>query len=81
MTKTACPVALLMWGACALGQTIEPQPRIVTRTGFSGRVSVVEAAAHFVTAIRMPETVNSVVVGDRWWWATRRSSCAFGRAA
>ena len=64
MTKTACPVVLLMWVACALGQTIEPQARIVTRAGFSGQVSVVEVAAHFVTAIRVPETVNSVVVGD-----------------
>src|SRR2546427_1252191 len=64
MTKSACPAVLLMWAACALGQTIEPQARIVTRAGFSGQVSVVEVAAHFVTAIRVPETVNSVVVGD-----------------
>src|SRR5437899_4035842 len=64
MTKTACPVVLLMWATCALGQTIEPQARIVTRTGFTAQVSVVVVAAHFVTAIRVPETVNSVVVGD-----------------
>ena len=64
MTKTACPVVLLMWAACALGQTIEPQARIVTRAGFNSHVTVVEVATHFVTAIRVPETVNSVVVGD-----------------
>src|SRR5207245_1653741 len=64
MTKTACPVVLLMWATCALGQTIEPQARIVARTCVTAQVSVVEVAAHFVTAIRVPETVNSVVVGD-----------------
>src|SRR5256885_14039728 len=64
MTKSACPAALLIWAVCALGQTIEPQARIVTRTGFNSHVTVVEVAAHFVTAIRVPETGNSVVVGD-----------------
>jgi hypothetical protein len=53
-----------IWLCCALGaaaQTIKPQ--IVSKP-VDGRVTVVEVRAHFVTAIRMPEAVNSVAVGD-----------------
>jgi hypothetical protein len=39
-------------------------PQIRTRADGEGRVTVVEVAGHFVTAIRVPEPVNSVVVGD-----------------
>jgi hypothetical protein len=53
---------------CAYGsataQVPQVKPRVVTKPEIDGRVAVVEVAAHFVTAIRMPETVNSVVVGD-----------------
>ena len=48
----------------AMGQIPEVKPRVVTRPAIDGSVAVVEVAAHFVTAIRMPEAVNSVVVGD-----------------
>ena len=45
-------------------QVPEVKPRVVTKPEIDGKVTVVEVAAHFVTTIRMPETVNSVVVGD-----------------
>jgi len=49
------------WGVCT-GSKVEP--RIVTETGLEGKVTVVEVAARYVTAIRLPEVVNAVVVGD-----------------
>ncbi len=45
-------------------QVPKVEPRIVTETDLEGKVTVVEVAARYVTAIRLPETVNSVVVGD-----------------
>ncbi len=45
-------------------QVVQVQPQIQTKSQIDGKVSVLEVAAHFVTTIRMPETVNSVVVGD-----------------
>jgi len=57
---------ICMFFACgsATAQAGEVKPRVVTKLEIDGKVAVVEVAAHFVTAIRMPETVNSVVVGD-----------------
>src|SRR6267143_3317621 len=48
----------------AFAQVPNVEPRIVTETDLEGRVTVVEVAARYVTAIRLPETVNAVVVGD-----------------
>jgi len=45
-------------------QVVQVQPQIQTKSQIDGKVTVLEVAAHFVTTIRMPETVNSVVVGD-----------------
>src|SRR5208283_5051459 len=42
--------------------TIVPQVR--TKPMADNKITVIELAAHFVTAIRVPEAVNSVVVGD-----------------
>src|SRR5215472_2992841 len=53
-----------LWSALALAQTTTVDPAIRTRTAADGKVAVVEVAAHFVTAVRLPEPVNSVVVGD-----------------
>jgi hypothetical protein len=56
----------LVFGAssAAFAQSLQVQPRIVTLTELQSRVTTVEVAARFVTTIRVPETVNSVVVGD-----------------
>jgi hypothetical protein len=62
MKKALFAAAVISFVTGAQGQTT--QPRIVSRPGMSAQVTVVEVALHFVTAIRVPEIVNSVVVGD-----------------
>jgi hypothetical protein len=65
MSRSASVVfSVLLASRMAMGQILEVKPRVLTRSAVDGRVAVVEVAAHFVTAIRMPEAVNSVVVGD-----------------
>jgi hypothetical protein len=56
---------------CVLSLTIVPNaqmasvnPQVRTKATVDTKVTVVEIAAHFVTAIRLPEPVNSVAVGD-----------------
>ncbi len=48
----------------ASAQVVQVQPQIQTKSQMDGKVTVLEVGVHFVTTIRMPETVNSVVVGD-----------------
>jgi len=64
-------VAGLVLFVCSLSSTsvvtaqsggVEPQIR--TRMAADGKVTLVEVLAHFVTAVRLPEPVNSVVIGD-----------------
>jgi len=43
---------------------IQVQPQIVGRSIRDGQVTTVFLAPRYVTAIRMPEPINSVVVGD-----------------
>ncbi len=57
-------ICILFVFRSAMAQVSEVKPRVLTKLEMEGKVAVVEVAAHFVTAIRMPETVNSVVVGD-----------------
>jgi hypothetical protein len=45
-------------------QMTNVNPQVRTRAAADGKVTVVEIAAHFVTAIRLPEPVNAVAVGD-----------------
>ena len=45
-------------------QMLNVNPQVRTRAAADGKVTVVEIAAHFVTAIRLPEAVNAVAVGD-----------------
>ena len=47
-----------------LGQAQQVRPQIVTRSELEGGVAVVQVAPRFVTTIRLPEAVNSIVVGD-----------------
>jgi hypothetical protein len=55
-------LALLTVTAGAQQTTIVPQVR--TKSTADSKITAIELAAHFVTAIRVPEVVNSVVVGD-----------------
>src|SRR2546422_3485661 len=43
---------------------IQVQPQVVGRSIRDGQVTTVFLAPRYVTAIRMPEAINSVVVGD-----------------
>jgi len=45
-------------------QVTNVNPQVRTRAIADGKVTVVEVAAHFVTAVRLPEAVNAVAVGD-----------------
>ena len=64
MWKTTLVLCLVCSAGMAMAQVPDIRPRVVTKTELGEKVTEVEVAAHFVTAIRMPEPVNSVVVGD-----------------
>jgi hypothetical protein len=55
-------LAVLTATAGAQQTTIVPQVR--TKPTADNKITSIELAVHFVTAIRVPEAVNSVVVGD-----------------
>src|ERR1035441_1799858 len=55
-------LAVLTATAGAQQTTIVPQVR--TKPTADSKITAIELAAHFVTAIRVPDPVNSVVVGD-----------------
>src|SRR6266545_1839393 len=60
-------LAMLDVGGTAQGQTAaqsQVQPQVVGRPIRDGQVTTVFLAPRYVTAIRMPEPINSVVVGD-----------------
>jgi hypothetical protein len=48
----------------ALAQVPDISPQILTKAQLESGFTVVEIAPHFVTAIRLPDVINSVVVGD-----------------
>lgn len=60
----ACLLCLALGTGAASAQIPNVEPRVVTQAELREKVTVVEVAPRFVTAIRVPETVNSVVVGD-----------------
>lgn len=53
--------------------TEEVHPRIVRQPLLTGKVVVLDLGSHFVTTIRMPEAVSSVVVGDPTWFKVEHS--------
>src|SRR5215467_1961151 len=55
-------LAALTAGAVAQQATITPQVR--SKATADNKITEIELEAHFVTTIRVPEPVNSVVVGD-----------------
>jgi hypothetical protein len=55
----------LSWMAVAAGaQQADINPQVRTKATVDGKITAIEIAAHFVTTVRVPEPVNSVVVGD-----------------
>jgi len=57
-------LALVVLAATAGAQQTPIVPQVRTKPTADNKITVIELAAHFVTAIRVPEAVNSVVVGD-----------------
>ncbi|HMC59370.1 MAG TPA: hypothetical protein VKJ01_09285 [Candidatus Solibacter sp.] len=59
---------IVIGGACACliasAQVPEVRPQVAGRAVLEGQVTVVNLAPRFATAIRMPDAVNSVVLGD-----------------
>src|ERR1039458_10527411 len=67
MKWMSCIVPILQFVGRAHGQAIvhmQVQPQVVGRSIRDGQVTTVFLAPRYVTAIRMPEPINSVVVGD-----------------
>ena len=62
-------------GACSLAcaQTPEVRPQIAGRAVQEGQVTVVYLAPRFATAIRMPDAINSVVLGDPASFTAKRA--------
>src|SRR5471030_1997401 len=61
-------IRIVIGGACACliasAQVPEVRPQVAGRAVQEGQVTVVYLAPRFATAIRMPDAVNSVVLGD-----------------
>src|SRR5690349_19449562 len=59
---------ILIGAVCAClissGQVAEVRPQVAGRAAQEGQVTTVYLAPRFATAIRMPDAVNSVVLGD-----------------
>ena len=67
MKWVCCIVPILEFVGRAQGQAIvqiQVQPQVVGRSIRDSQVTTVFLAPRYVTAIRMPEPINSVVVGD-----------------
>ena len=67
MKWMSCIVSILEFVGRAHGQAIvqiQVQPQVVGRSIRDSQVTTVFLAPRYVTAIRMPEPINSVVVGD-----------------
>ena len=57
-------LSLLVLTTAAGAQQATVDPQVRTKPTADNKITAVELAAHFVTTIRVPEPVNSVVVGD-----------------
>ena len=57
-------LALSVLTATATAQQTTIDPQVRTKPTADSKITAIELAAHFVTTIRVPEPVNSVVVGD-----------------
>jgi hypothetical protein len=57
-------LSLLMLTAAANAQLTTIDPQVRSKPTADHKITTIELTAHFVTTIRVPEPVNSVVVGD-----------------
>jgi hypothetical protein len=63
MTIKTLLLFAIVYSVC-MAQTTEVRPEVVGRTVQEGQVITIYLAPRFATAIRMPEAINSVVLGD-----------------
>lgn len=59
-----CALWALLEASAAMAQVLQVDPHVLSRTEVDSRVTLVQVAARFVTTIRLPEAVSSVVIGD-----------------
>src|SRR5580700_2715339 len=64
MWKTFCLSLLIILSGSLAAQTKSTRIRDASRTVFEGQPAVLRLAPHMTTTIRLPEPVNSVIVGD-----------------
>ena len=57
-------LSLAVLNAASVAQQTGIVPQVRTKSTADNKITAIELQAHFVTAIRVPEPVNSVVVGD-----------------
>src|SRR6476619_3560754 len=57
-------LSLAVLRATAAAQQSNIVPQVRTKPTADNKITAIELQAHFVTAVRVPEPVNSVVVGD-----------------
>ncbi len=62
--RELCVLYFALGTSTASAQVRQVDPQILTKPDLEGKVTMVEVAARFVTTIRLPEAVNSVVTGD-----------------
>lgn len=55
---------LILEAGVVSAQTLQVDPRVLTKTETDAKVTLLDVAPKFVTTIRLPDPVNSVVVGD-----------------
>lgn len=63
-SKSAIVACWLLWTAIAPKAQVAINPQVRTRSAADGKVTIVEIRPHFVSAIRLPDPVNSIAVGD-----------------
>jgi hypothetical protein len=73
MTSLRAAVGVACASMIAVAQIPEVRPQIAGRTVQEGQVTVVYLAPRFATAIRMPDLINSVVLGDPAAFAAEHS--------
>src|SRR5882672_10012257 len=64
MQKTFCLSLLIILSGSLGAQTKNTRIRNATRTVFEGQAATLRLAPHMTITIRLPEPVNSVIVGD-----------------
>ena len=64
MRKTFCVSLLIILSGSLAAQTKNTRIRNAARTVFEGQATTLRLEPHMTTTIRLPEPVNSVIVGD-----------------